>query len=72
MTSCLLQPLDVSVMSSLKAHFGKVCKHFLMENPRRIITEDDLASLIGQAWLLALTPSNIMSGFCKTVILYPG
>lgn len=43
---------------------------FLMKNPGRIITEDDLASLVGQAWPLALTPSNIMSGFCKSGI-YP-
>jgi hypothetical protein len=67
----LLQPLDVGVMSSLKAHFGNACKHFMMKNPGRVVTEDDLASLIGQAWPLALTPSNIMSGFCKSGIYRP-
>lgn len=70
----LLQPLDVGVMSSLKAHFGNACKHFLVKNPGRIITEDDLASLMGQAWPLALTPGNIMGGFCKSGVfpLNPG
>ena len=59
----LLQPLDVSVMSSLKLHFGKACKQFMAENPGRVITEGDLASLVGKAWPLALTPSNLMLGF---------
>jgi len=59
----VLQPLDVSVMSSLKMHFNKACKQFLACNAGRVITETDLASLMGQAWSLALTPSNLMSGF---------
>ena len=66
----LLQPLDVSVMSSLKMHFGKACKQFLSQNTGRVITEGDLASLVGQAWPVALTPSNLISGFCKSGI-YP-
>ena len=66
----LLQPLDVSVMFSLKTHFGKACKRFLAQNVGRAITEADLACLVGQAWPLALTPSNLMSGFCKSGI-YP-
>ena len=39
----ILQPLDVSVMSSLKNHFGKACKQFMAQNPGRVITEADLA-----------------------------
>ena len=66
----VFQPLDVSVMSSLKNHFGKACKQFLAQNPGRVITEADLAGLVGQAWPLALTPSNLISGFCKCGI-YP-
>ena len=57
-------------MSSLKNHFGKACKRFLAQNPGRVITEADLAGLVGQAWPLALTPSNLISGFCKCGI-YP-
>ena len=66
----ILQPLDVSVMSSLKHHFYKACKAFLVQNPGRVITESDLAGLVGKTWALALTPSNLISGFMKTGI-YP-
>ena len=70
----LLQPLHVSVMFSLKTHFGKACKQFLGQNVGRAIIEADLAYLVGQAWPLALTPSNLISGFCKSGIfpLNPG
>ena len=46
----------------------------MTKNPGRVVTEADLASLIGIAWPLALTPSNIISGFTKTGIfpLNPG
>lgn len=68
--------LAVSVMSSLKMHFNKSCKQFLACtcNVGRVITEAGLASLMGQAWPLALTPNNLTSGFCKTGIypLHPG
>ena len=30
--SHIIQPLDVSVMSSLKLHFSKVCRRFLANN----------------------------------------
>lgn len=62
----ILQPLDVSVMSSLKCHFRKACKDFMSKNPGRVITEADLAGLVGKAWPLALTPSNLIAGFTKT------
>ena len=68
--SHILQPLDVSIMSSLKLHFSKVCRRFLVNNAGRVITEQDLAGLVGEAWPLALTPSNIIAGFCKSGI-YP-
>ena len=63
----ILQPLDVG---SLKDYFGKACKQFMMQNPGRVITEADLAGLIGKAWSLAVTPNNLISGFTKTGI-YP-
>ena len=61
----ILQPLDVSVMGSLKSHIGKTRKQFLMQNPGRIITEGDLADLFGKAWPLALTPNDLISGFTR-------
>ena len=45
-TSHILQPLDVSVMSSFKLHFSKTCKLFMTKNSGRVITEADLANLI--------------------------
>lgn len=57
-------------MSSLKFHFSKACKDFLAQNPGWIITEYDISGLVGKAWPQALSPSNIMSGLCKTGI-YP-
>ena len=70
----ILQPLDVSVMSSLKLHFSKACKDFLAKNPGQVITEYDISGILGKAWPQALSPSNVMSGFCKTGIylLNPG
>ena len=68
--SHILQPLDVSIMSSLKLQFSKVCRRFLAKNPGRVITEQDLAGLLGEDWPLALTPSNIIAGFFKSGI-YP-
>ena len=64
----ILQPLDMSVMSSLKLPFSKACKDFLAKNPGRVITEYDISGILGKAWLQALSPSKAMSGFCKTRI----
>ena len=66
----ILQPLDVSVMSGVKNHFGKAGEQFMTQNPGRVITEADLAGLVGKAWPMALTPSILISGFTKTGI-YP-
>ena len=44
----ILQPLDVSVMSSLKLHFSKACKDFLAKNPGRVITEYDISGILGK------------------------
>ena len=66
----ILQPLDVSVMSSLKLHFSKACKDFLAKNPGQVITEYDISGILEKAWPQALSLSNVMSGFCKTGI-YP-
>ena len=59
-------------MSSLKSHFSKVCRKLLSDNPGRVITEGDLhvAKLVGEAWPLALSPSNLVVGFCMSGI-YP-
>ena len=66
----VLQPLDVSVMSSFKLHFSKACREYLVNNPGKVITENNISELLGKAWPQALTPNNLISGFVKTGI-YP-
>ena len=69
-TTHLLQPLDVGVFKSMKSQFNKACKHFMTSKPGRIITSEDLASLLAVTWPQCMTPVNIMSGFRKCGI-YP-
>ena len=69
-TTHLLQPLDVGVFKSMKSQFNKACKHFMTSKPGRVITSEDLASLLAVTWPQCMTPVNIMSGFRKCGI-YP-
>lgn len=65
-TSHILQPLNVGVFKSFKSSFNKACGNYVKQNPGRVITTKILASMVGQAFLNALTPVNILSGFKKT------
>ena len=47
-----------------------MCKQFVGANPGQVITSDDLASLLNQAWPQSVSPVNAMSGFKKCGI-YP-
>ena len=69
-TMHILQPLDVGVFKSFKSFYYKACKKQIAEHPNRVITTDQIASLVGTAWPQTLTPVNIMSGFKKCGI-YP-
>ena len=69
-TSHVLQPLDVGVFKSFKSLFSKVCTQYMAKNPGRVITEDILSSLVGNALAQSHTPINIFSGFKKAGI-YP-
>lgn len=65
-----LQPLDVSVYASFKSHYNRVCNDWLVSNPGKTITIYCIAELVGQAYPLAVSQKNIISGFQKTGI-YP-
>ena len=57
------QPLDVSVFGSLKTHWREQCHKFYRKNPGRVINKLNFNSVFRQAWLSAVTPSNICGGF---------
>lgn len=62
-TSNWLQPLDRTVFFSLKSHYNEACRDFLNNYPGLNITHANFCSLFSQAWVKALTPDNIKSGF---------
>ena len=61
-TSHILQPLDVGVFKSFKTFFSKVCRQYMAKNPGRVVTEDILAALVGDAFTQSHTPLNILGG----------
>ena len=64
-----LQPLDKGVFGPLKTFFNKVCSEYTSET-QRTVTKCVWPKLIKEAWNMALTPSNIRSGF-RTTGIYP-
>ena len=65
-TTHILQPLDVAVFKSLKSHYWKECRRYLAAHPGRVITTEVIAAFLGKAWLLSVTPVNVMAGFKKS------
>ena len=59
------QPLDTTVFGPLKRHWSEVCHEFLQSNPGKVVNKYNFSGLFAQAWLKALTPTNIVSGFRK-------
>ena len=64
------QPLDCGVFRPLKSHWSAVCHDFIQKNPAKAIAKFNFNLLFWQAWLRALTPSNLIAGF-KTCGVYP-
>ena len=59
------QPLDCTVFGPLKRHWSDVCHSFLHHHPGVIISKFNFSRLFSEAWMRALTPSNIIAGFRK-------
>ena len=69
-TTHLTQPLDKGVFGPLKAIWKETCHSFLVNNPGRCVTKYEFSRLFGEAWMKAMTPKNIVSGFAVTGV-YP-
>ena len=62
-TSNKTQPLDRSVYGPMKTYFNSAATSWMMQHPAMPITIYEMAALMGKAWLQAVTPQNIQSGF---------
>jgi len=69
-TTHAMQPLDTAVYRPLKTHRQDVCHEYLQENPGRVITKYQFNEMFSKAWLKALSPESIISGF-KVCGVYP-
>ena len=57
------QPLDVSLFSALKARWREECHKFYRKNPKLLIKKLNFCSIFKKAWLTAILPVNLCSGF---------
>ena len=57
------QPLDCTVFGPLKRHWSDVCHQYQQRNPGTVISKLNFSRLFSQAWLMALSPANIIAGF---------
>lgn len=63
-----LQPLDVSVFASFKAHYNSAVDSWLLHHPGTPMTIYQVAECVGVAYDRSMTPTNIKSGFRKSGI----
>ena len=66
----LPQPLDKTIFSPLKTAWYEECQLHIINNPGRFVTRFNFISLFSKAWLKAMHPSSIISGFRSTGV-YP-
>ena len=64
------QPLDCSLFKPLKDKWREECHKFYAKNPGMVINKFNFCRVFRGAWLSAVTPENIISGFRKGGI-YP-
>ena len=60
-----LQPLNISVYGPLKRYFNDTTNSRHLEHPGETVSIYQIAGLLGKSFPLAMTISNIISGFCK-------
>ena len=64
------QPLDCSFFGPLKVHWRNVCHSFHQKHPTAVISKLNFNCLFKEAWLRAITPQVLASGFAKAGV-YP-
>ena len=67
-TTHLLQPLDKTCFSPLKAYWNEECQKYMTSNPGHVINRFN--EVFSRAWKKAMVPSTISSGF-KVTGVYP-
>ena len=67
-TSHRTQPLDRTIFGPLKKYFNDEVNSWMMRNPGKTVTIYQMGQLIGNSWLKAASPHNIISGFSCTGI----
>ena len=64
-TTHALQPLDVSVFKSLKAHFARCLRAFCFTKKNFVVTKRDFARVVKEPFEMAFSMTNIKNGFRK-------
>ena len=67
-TSHRLQPLDKTVYGPLKTYYSRAMDGWMRSHPGRTVTISEIPELVNQAFLSAMSPTNITSGFRATGI----
>lgn len=70
-TTHLTQPLDKAVFGPLKAFWKQACHNFIVKNREKRVSKENFSSIFSEAWMQAMTPKNILSGFHVTGIYPP-
>ena len=64
-TTHVCQPLDCSFFKPLKEYWRDECHKFYQKNPGLVISKYNFCGIFREAWLKAISPRNIISGFRK-------
>ncbi|XP_067437844.1 uncharacterized protein [Thunnus thynnus] len=67
-TSHCLQPLDKTVYGPLRTYYNRAMDGWMRTNPGKTATIYDIPGLVKEAFMSAMTPRNIISGFKITGI----
>lgn len=69
-TTHLTQPLDKGCFGPLKVKWREVCHQYTISNPGKVVNRYVFSQPLNQAWMQAMTMTNIVAGFQVTGV-YP-